>query len=733
MWERGTLESNECFFMPPKKPKIDSLYHLECFDCQRITDESESVTSCVKCGGPLVAKYNFDKIRSRFNFYDIEHAPISAMKYLNFYPINDFEKVISLREGGTPLIRARNLGKKYGLNKLYLKNEGANPTGVFKDRGTLVEVTKAIELGAKAICLASTGNMAASVAAYSSIAGIPCYVLVPEGTPIGKLAQTLSYHARIIQVRGTYSDCAKLAEKMAKKHGFYLAGDYVFRREGQKSQGYEIVEQLFWKAPDYVVVPVGCGTNSSAIWQGFVDFYEMGLISHLPKMIVVQPEGCNTVITAANKKKLDFKTVDKPGTVCSAVAAGYPLDGHIILKAVKDSGGMGVEVTDTDALKAQQSMAKNEGVFAEPSGALSMAAIKKLHEQKFFKADDVIVCRSNRQRPERSSISHQDPAQPAFDRTNNMEEIDNYLKYKIYNIRCAEVDAAKKTLFKTKPSAAKIKEVIEKDFDLKLNTKVVQKIEDELGTFIGKGKTVTRYDFQNIVEEVVNAFTAKEKILEITDFHLSVSKNDPDLAEVKARYASKNPQQQSRRCWPLRCHHESHESHHRPTKRHQGHSSGLQRGKSMKAAPTRWSKSPSFSPTKRTTRLWSAPPLPTSLSPPSTPSKKATICYGGKINLNLILMKEVILSEKAPKAIGPYSQAVKYGDLVYCSGQIALDHKTMEVVGAATTDQTKVVMENLGEVLKAAGSGFDKALKCTIYLKDMNDFYGGERNLQRLF
>jgi len=524
--------------MPPKKPKTDALYHLECFDCKRVTDESESVTSCVKCSGPLVAKYNFDKIRSRFNLYDIEHAPISAVKYLNFYPINDFEKVISLREGGTPLIRARNLGKKYGLNKLYLKNEGANPTGVFKDRGTLVEVTKAIELGAKAICLASTGNMAASVAAYSSIAGIPCYVLVPEGTPIGKLAQTLSYHARIVQVRGTYSDCAKLAEKMAKKHGFYLAGDYVFRREGQKSQGYEIVEQLFWKSPDYVVVPVGCGTNSSAIWQGFVDFHEMGLISKLPKMIVVQPEGCNTIATPASQKKLEFKVVDKPGSVCSAVAAGYPLDGHIILKAVKDSGGLGVVVTDTDALKAQQSMAKNEGIFAEPSGALPMAAIKKLREQKFFNEDDVIVAVINGNGlKDPVSATKILPSPPSIEP--NMDEIDNYLKYKIYNIRGADADSARKTLFKTRPSAAEIKKVIEKDFDLKLNTNVVQKIEEELGTFISKGKTVTHYDFQNIVEEVVNAFTAKEKILEVTDFKVAVSKKEPNRAEVEVTFGGK--------------------------------------------------------------------------------------------------------------------------------------------------------------------------------------------------
>ena len=139
----------------PHRQKNGDFYWLECFDCHRKHQETESVTSCVKCSGPLIAKYDFDLIKSRINLYELEQSPISARKYLNFYPIKDFEKVISLREGGTPLIRARNLGKKYHLNKFYLKNEGANPTGVFKDRGTLVEVTKAIEMGAKAICLGS--------------------------------------------------------------------------------------------------------------------------------------------------------------------------------------------------------------------------------------------------------------------------------------------------------------------------------------------------------------------------------------------------------------------------------------------------------------------------------------------------------------------------------------------------------------------------------------------------
>ena len=278
----------------------ENFYTLKCIKCKAQFDEHTTCTKCLKCGSSLDVVYNYDFIKRRLNLYALKHSPISALKYLTFYPIINLEKIITLNEGGTPLHHCINLSKKYKLNNLYIKNEGANPTGVFKDRGTLVEITKAQEMGAKAVCFASTGNMAASVAAYCTQAKLPCYVLVPEGTPIGKLAQTLSYGARIIQVRGTYSECAKLAEQMAEKNGFYLAGDYAFRLEGQKSQAYEIAEQLGWRAPDYLVCPAGVGTNISAIWKGFVELHKLELIKKLPKLIAVQPEGCDVIVRAFN-------------------------------------------------------------------------------------------------------------------------------------------------------------------------------------------------------------------------------------------------------------------------------------------------------------------------------------------------------------------------------------------------------------------------------------------------
>ena len=230
--------------MGPKSRKNGtSFYELRCISCGRLVREKESSTRCPDCRHPLDVRYDYAYIRSRLNRYSLRTSPVKALKYLDFYPLLDLDLVVSMNEGGTPLYRCTRLAERTGIRDLYIKNEGANPTGVFKDRGSLVELTKAKELGAKAVCVASTGNMAASVAAYASVAGLTCYVLVPEGTAIGKLAQALSYGARLMQVRGTYSDAARLTEEMSERHGFYLAGDYAFRVEGQKSQAFEIIEQ----------------------------------------------------------------------------------------------------------------------------------------------------------------------------------------------------------------------------------------------------------------------------------------------------------------------------------------------------------------------------------------------------------------------------------------------------------------------------------------------------------
>lgn len=506
-------------------------YFLKCYHCERTHEERESVTECLQCGGPLETYYDYDEILRRLNVHSLKNAPISAMKYMAFYPIDNFQSIVSLEEGGTPLIHAKNLGKKLGLKNLFVKNEGLNPTGVFKDRGTMVEITKAKELGAKAVCLASTGNMAASVAAYASAAKIPCYVLVPEGTPIGKLAQTLTFGARVIQIRSDYSKCAELASEMSKKFRYYLAGDYTFRTEGQKSQGYEIIEQLFWKSPDYIVCSVGNGTNLHAMYKGIKEFQRFGFIDELPKIIVAQTEGCNPLVQAFRQNKRDYVLVEKPNTVASAMAVGKPTDARKILEDVYESGGHCDEVSDEYLLQAQQELAREEGIFSEPSGALSYAVAKKLAQQGFFKKEDVIVvsaCGNGLKDPKAPLKILSEPAtlEPDF------KEIERFIDQKLYAIRESGNEEKTKLIFSIKPSAGEMKEKLQEEFGIKPDKKIQDHITKKVLEFLEKGKEIKKSDLLYIIEETLDEFSLQRKVLEVLDFQISTTMHQKAKAKV---------------------------------------------------------------------------------------------------------------------------------------------------------------------------------------------------------
>ncbi|KKP37986.1 threonine synthase [Candidatus Peregrinibacteria bacterium RIFOXYC2_FULL_33_13] len=510
-------------------------YKLQCVSCKTDFDESQTVTTCLNCGDSLDVIYDYNRIKTRLNNFSLRKAPLSAMKYADFYPIMDFEKIVTLKEGGTPLYTTSNLAKKYKLKDVYVKNEGANPTGVFKDRGTLVEITKALEMNAKAICLASSGNMAASAAAYASLARIPCYVLVPEGTPIGKLSQSLTYGARVLQIRDTYSVCAKLAEEMAKKHKFYLAGDYVFRREGQKSQAYEIIEQLYWKPPDYLICPIGCGTNLSAIWKGFKEYFELGFIDKLPKLIGVQTEGCATIVEAFSKKQ-PIKRWDKVNTICSAIAVNFPLDGNLVLNAIKESKGMAISVSDLEALEAEQQLGKEESIFVEPSGALPLAALNKLvKDKKIDNNSSVVLVMTGVGLKDPISALKNLPDPAVLDP--EIEEIDRYIDLKLYNIRSALMNNKEDILWKKVPSDSKeLQKIIKKEFNIDLQNIYLQKVYDNIKEFSEKNTQMRKADLQYIVENALKEHAFAEEVLKVLDFHLNVQMHDKPSASVKLRF-----------------------------------------------------------------------------------------------------------------------------------------------------------------------------------------------------
>ncbi|MGB9959287.1 MAG: threonine synthase [Candidatus Bathyarchaeales archaeon] len=366
-----------------------------CISCGREYSVDEIVYSCRKCGDILEIRYDYALIRERLEKSDWKSLPLSVWRYKDFMPIRNLLNVVSLNEGGTKLHYCRRLGKALGIKNLYVKNEGENPTGSFKDRGMTVGVTKAVELGAKIVACASTGNTSASLAAYAAKAGLSCVILIPSGgVAFGKLAQAIIYGAKVIQIRGNFDQALQMVLKLSEEHReiYLLNSINPYRLEGQKTIAFEICEQMNMTPPDRVIVPVGNAGNISAIWKGFTEFNKTGLIEKLPKMTGIQAEGAAPIARAVKNGKDTITPVEKPETVASAIRIGAPVSWKKALTAIKASGGTAETVTDREILEAQKMLARYEGLFVEPASASSIAGLKKLVENGEVGKDEVVVC-----------------------------------------------------------------------------------------------------------------------------------------------------------------------------------------------------------------------------------------------------------------------------------------------------------------------------------------------------
>lgn len=358
--------------------------YLECINCKKKYDANTIIYNC-ECGGLLEVKYENIKI-----FKDFKKRKINVWKYKEFLPIIEEDKIVSLNEGGTPLYFCQKISKEINLN-VFVKNEGANPTGSFKDRGMTVGVTKALELRMNEVVCASTGNTSASLAAYAAKAGIKAYVFIPYGKiALGKLAQALIYGAEIIAIKGNFDDALKKALSLRSKM-YILNSINPFRLEGQKTIAYEISDQLGY-APDKIIVPVGNAGNISAIWKGFKEYYEYGFIKELPKMIGVQAKGANPIVKMFKNKEECLKPIKNPKTIATAIRIGSPVNWPKAIKAIKESNGTILDVSDKEIINAQYLLASKEGIFVEPASAASIAALLKLSKESFFDKKDKVVC-----------------------------------------------------------------------------------------------------------------------------------------------------------------------------------------------------------------------------------------------------------------------------------------------------------------------------------------------------
>jgi len=371
------------------------LYHLECIGCHKRYEPEDIVYTCQRCGDLLDIKYNYEDVDHQLKSGEWKKRPLSVWRYKELLPILEESKKISLNEGGTRLHRCDRLAKNLGLETLYIKTEGDNPTASFKDRGMTVGVTKAVEYNVKAVVCASTGNTSASLSAYAAKAGIRCLVVIPaKKIAYGKLSQAMVYGAKLIQVRGSFDDALKVVLELSlDTNRFYLLNSInPYRIEGQKTVAYEILEQLGGKVPHKVVMPVGNAGNITATWKGFNEFKKLGFTDSLPKMIGIQAEGAAPVANAISSGKEVIEPVPKPETLATAIRIGSPVNWKRALQAIRESGGTAEMVTDREIVDAQKLLARYEGLFVEPASATSVAGLKKLIEAGQIAKDDNVTC-----------------------------------------------------------------------------------------------------------------------------------------------------------------------------------------------------------------------------------------------------------------------------------------------------------------------------------------------------
>ncbi len=356
-------------------------YRLVCTSCRAEYKKSSSAFRCRKCNSILEVSYDYGTAMLK----GFRKQRESYIKYLTFYPI---DKLKARREGCTELARSK-AGWK-GTN-VYFKIETQNPSRSFKDRGSAIEISKAAELGFRSVCCASTGNMGLSVAMYARKHKFRCTIFISRGANRTKLRRIREHGARIVKVRGDFNKALLLAENFAKRSGAFLCGDYHYRKEGQKSMMFEVLDQLKFRVPDYVFIQVGNGTLLSASYKAMLEFKRFGFIKKLPKIIAVQSQECEPLVKAFDEK-IGIKYT-RPRTYADAIAVGYPTFGLECIKALNETHGVAISVKDNEIEKARKLLLKKEGIGSEPGGAVGYAGFLKLYgdDSDIFRGRSVVI------------------------------------------------------------------------------------------------------------------------------------------------------------------------------------------------------------------------------------------------------------------------------------------------------------------------------------------------------
>lgn len=370
------------------------LTHLECTNCGATYAANELHTTCPACGKVLYPRYDLDAAARAMTKEALASRPFDLWRYREVLPVQDDGNVVSLGEGGTPLLPLPRFGATIGVPNLLAKDEGLNPTGSFKARGLCMAVSRAKELGARAVAIPSAGNAASAMSAYAARAGLSAFVFMPQDTPPIMKGECVAYGARVYLVKGLINDAGKIVREHGAARGWFDVSTLKepYRVEGKKTMGYEIAEQLGWTLPDVIVYPTGGGTGIVGMWKAFDEMERLGLIGAArPKMVAVQSSGCAPIVKAFAEGTDHADLWPGAHTIAPGIRVPVAIGDYLILQAIRESGGTAVAVSDEEILATTREVARLDGLYPSPEAAATFVATRRLAEAGFLRGDERVV------------------------------------------------------------------------------------------------------------------------------------------------------------------------------------------------------------------------------------------------------------------------------------------------------------------------------------------------------
>lgn len=379
-----------------KKLKLQNMNvtHLYCSACAAEFEPNKIYNLCPNCAKPLMVAYDLEKASQTLMRDSLNSRVSTLWRYAEVLPVGAKSNQVSLGEGWTPLQKAENLGAKYGLKNLFIKDESLNPTQSFKARGMALAVSMAKELGIKKVAAPSAGNAAGALSAYAALAGMECHIFVPKDTPRACIIECRALGANVNLVDGLITDCGRIVGERKEKEGWFDVSTLKepYRVEGKKTMGYELAEQMNWTLPDVVLYPTGGGTGLIGMWKAFDEMERMGWFdSRRPRMISVQATGCAPIVEAFHQNLTAGADIRNAHTVASGLRVPKAVGDFLMLDILRKSGGTAVAVSDEELVSDAKEIGASEGIFAAPEGGALLSALKKLLDSKEVEKDERIV------------------------------------------------------------------------------------------------------------------------------------------------------------------------------------------------------------------------------------------------------------------------------------------------------------------------------------------------------